>query len=109
MAANPLDPQIDVHTLYERVLHVANVFLHNCKHYQIKLLQLEDPTYEAVAGHIAVVGGLIQLLAPDTDPLMGQKAAEYCELMTKMGVAIKRGDQVALLTLVTELERKPGT
>jgi hypothetical protein len=54
------------------------------------------------------LSGIITVLADDFDPMMGQKAFEYCELMSGIGVAIERFREVRLLRLVAELERRPG-
>lgn len=93
--------------LYSMVLQTSNMFLHNCKHFAIGMLQDENPTYAEVAKVMRQLAGIIGALADDFDPMMGQKAHDYCELMTQMGVAIERSNRVALDALVAELERKP--
>lgn len=93
--------------LYSMVLQTSNMFLHNCRHFSIGMLREENPTYAEVAKIMKQLAGIISALADDFDPMMGQKAHEYCELMTHMGVAIEGDDRVRLVALVAELERKP--
>ncbi len=94
--------------LYDKVLQTANHFMYNCKHFSISVLQDEDPSYAEVADIMDKVAGIITLLADEFDPMMGQKAIDYCDLMKGMGAAIRRGDELQLARLVAELERKPG-
>ena len=96
------------HILYETVIRTSNSFLHNCKTFPMDMLKGEDPSYAQLAKMMRRVATIITLLADSFDPMMGQKAAEYCELMTKMGIAIDNSDQVDLDRLVVELQRKPG-
>jgi len=103
-----LETSENAQRLYNLVIQTSNQFLHNCKHFAIEVLRTETPTYAEVALLMRQVAGIIEVLADDFDPMMGQKAHEYCELMSQMGVAIDCGDRVALSTLVAELERKPG-
>jgi hypothetical protein len=74
----------------------------------MEILKGEDPSYAELAKMMRRIATIITLLADSFDPMMGQKAAEYCELMTKMGIAIENSDQKALNVLVCELERRPG-
>jgi hypothetical protein len=99
---------IEARQLYEQIVRVANHFLHSCKHFSIEMLQSENPTFEEVGQVISQTIGIIKLVSDDFDPMLGQQAQEYCELMVKMGVAIRKGDNVALANLVHELGRKPG-
>ena len=94
--------------LYGRVVQVSNRFLHQCKTFHITVLALEDPSFEEIAAHTTQLAEIIRALADDSDPLIAHKATEYCELMTKIGVAIRNGDEVKLSALVEELARKPG-
>lgn len=103
-----LEASENAQNLYYLVIQTSNYFLHNCKHFAIEVLQAERPTYAEVAVLLKQVSGIIEVLAGDFDPMMSQKACDYCELMSQMGVAIEVGDRVALTTLVAELERKPG-
>jgi hypothetical protein len=103
-----LETSGNAQSLYYLVIQTSNQFLHNCKHFAIEVLQTERPTYAEVALLMKQVSGIIEVLAADFDPMMGQKARDYCELMSLMGVAIEAGDQVRLTTLVTELDRRPG-
>jgi hypothetical protein len=96
-------------TLYEMVLQTSNMFLHNCKGFPMEILKAEDPSYTELAKIMRRIATIITLLADDFDPMMGQKAGEYCNLMTKMGIAIDNDDQIELDTLVIELGRKPGS
>lgn len=93
--------------LYDRVLQTANNFLHNCKHFSIEVLQQKNPTYKDVAKIMKAVSVIIVELGDDIDPMMGQKAGEYVDLMHRMGLAITNGDSGMLSTLVDELDRKP--
>ncbi|MES1933548.1 hypothetical protein T35B1_13116 [Salinisphaera shabanensis T35B1] len=93
--------------LYDRVLHTANRFLYSCKHYEIEALSEEDPTFERVAERMIVLAGIIELLADDFDPMMGQKALEYSAHMHKMGLAIKNKENDKLSELVKELDERP--
>jgi len=94
--------------LYDLIRHTANQFLHNCSTFPIEVLAKENPTYADIADAISKLVPLIALLASDFDPMIGQKAFEYCHLMKQMGVAITKHDQVELSKLVEELKRKPG-
>jgi hypothetical protein len=104
----PLEASENAQMLYFEVIRTSNYFLHNCKHFAIEVLQAERPTYAEVAAIMKQLSGIIEILAADFDPMMGQKSRDYCELMSLIGVAIEVGDRVALTTLVTELERRPG-
>jgi hypothetical protein len=95
--------------LYEVIIRESNRFLHNCKHFQITVLQDSNPTYAEVAELMGKVAGLLKVVADDFDPMMHQKAHEYCELMRLMGVAIRDSNEIELSRLVSELERRPGT
>jgi len=98
----------DAQGLYDLILQTSNEFLYNCKHYRIELLRRRKPTYKEVAAAMRELSEIVTMLADDFDPMMGQKAAEYCQLMSGIGVAIERFDEVRLLRLVAELERRPG-
>ncbi|MCC0088176.1 hypothetical protein ACEUAC_07830 [Aeromonas veronii] len=94
--------------LYDKVLQVANHFLHNAKTCKISILQLENPTYDAVASQMLRVAGMIELLCDELgDPLTGQKAVEYCKLMQEMAEAITANDPDRLQTAVGILDRRP--
>lgn len=107
MATQPIDTEITAQMLYDEVLTTANLFLHNCKTFSIEMLKMEDPSYAQVAKVMRKVVTMITFLADDFDPMMGQKAFEYCELMHKIGVAIECSDDVALKVHVAELDRRP--
>jgi hypothetical protein len=94
--------------LYEMVLQTSNIFLHNCKHFAIEILQGEDPSYAHIAQRATQVVGIIRVLSDDFDPTMGQKAHDHCELMVHMAVAIDNSDRIGLRNLVTEMERRSG-
>lgn len=108
-AAGDLDRRVSAERLYEVILRTSNHFLHNCRGFSVEILRLERPTYAEVAEIMRKVGRIVVALSDDFDPMMGQKAFEYCELMAKIGVAIDNNDQIGLERLVTELERRPGT
>lgn len=108
LASQPTDQFLTAQALYDRILRSSNYFLHNCKGFSVEILQMEDPTYAEIAELLRKLARVVIALADDFDPMMGQKAFEYCELMCSMGVAIKNNDQIALERAVTELERKPG-
>jgi hypothetical protein len=72
------------------------------------LLKAEDPSYSELAAIMRRIAIIITVLADSFDPMMGQKAVEYCNLMSRMGIAIDKGNQVELDGLVAELQRKPG-
>jgi hypothetical protein len=74
----------------------------------MELLQCYWPSYKEIAAAMRELSGIITVLADDFDPMMGQKAVEYCELMSGLAVAIERFDEVRLFRLVAELERRPG-
>lgn len=93
--------------LYDKILHVANQFLVNCKLFQIETLAEEDPTYEEVGNAMHDVGKIVYALAEDFDPHMAQKAIEFCHLMKQMGAAIRNQNQVELSGLVATLDRRP--
>jgi hypothetical protein len=98
----------DAQRLYDLILQASNELLYNCKHYRIELLRRHRPSYKEIAVAMKELSGIITVLADDFDPLMGQKAFEYCELMSGIGVAIERFEEVGLFRLVAELERRPG-
>lgn len=102
------DNRVNATILYDSVLRVSNQFLHNCRLFTIEILKLENPTYAEVAIIMKKVAAIIATLADDFDPMMGQKALEYCELMHRIGVAIEQDDQIALERYVEELDRRPG-
>jgi hypothetical protein len=108
LASQPLDREITAQMLYDEVLRTSNRFLYNCKGFSVEVLKLEDPSFAEVAEIMRKVARIIIALADDFDPMMGQKAFEYCELMHGIGVAIVNGDQVALERALGELERRPG-
>ena len=97
-----------IQVLYERVIHTSNRFLHQCRTFHITVLALENPTYEEIAQQMTQIAELIKVLADDSDPMIGQKAIEYCDLMTKIGIAITNQNSVELSNLVELLGRKPG-
>lgn len=99
---------VDARRLYDLILQASNRFLYNCKHFSIEILRYENPAYSEIAERMKRVCGIIKVLADDWDPMMGQKAEEYCELMSGMGVAIENGDRLALKKLIRELERRSG-
>lgn len=103
-----MEPQEHVRILYERVLHVSNRFLYQCKTFHITILALEDPSFTAIAHHTKQVADMIRVIADGSDPMIVGKADEYCDLMLKIAVAIEEQDEVQLNSLVNELERKPG-
>lgn len=102
------DQKITAQELYDAILRTANRFWHNGKHFTVEMLKAEDPSYTEVAEIMKKLSVIITVLADDFDPMMGQKAFEYCELMRRMGVAIQNEDQIELTKLVDELDRRPG-
>lgn len=108
MAANVVDNRARAQHLYEIVLRVSNHFLHNCKTFSIEVLQLDEPTYAELAQIMKKAAGIIELLVDEFDPMMGQKAHEYCELMRLIGVAIEQDDEIGLRRHLVELDRRPG-
>lgn len=107
-SAIELTPQQQVRILYERVLHVSNRVLYQCKTFHITILAVEDPSFTKIAHQMSQVSDMIKVLSDDTDPMVAGKAAEYCDLLGQIAVAIERLDPVALGALVNELERKSG-
>jgi hypothetical protein len=103
-----LERNREAQELYDLVLQTSNEFLYNCKRYRMELLRCRKPTYNEVAAAMRELSEIVTVLADDFDPMMGQKAVEYCQLMSGIGVAIERFDGVRLLRLVAELERRPG-
>lgn len=103
-----VENKADAHKLYELVIQTSNMFLHNCKHFSIEVLQGEDPSYEQIAQRATQLVGIITALADDFDPMMGQKAHDHCELMGRMAVAIRKCDRIGLAGFVTEMERRSG-
>jgi hypothetical protein len=94
--------------LYNEIIRTSNRFLHNCKFFPLDILRGEEPSYAELARGMKFLAVIINTLAVDFDPMWGQQASEYCELMARIGVAITQDDKVALATCVGELERKPG-
>jgi hypothetical protein len=108
LAANPTDQKTRAQQLYDGILRTANRFLYEAKGFSVEVLKWEDPSFAEVAAVSIRIAEIITLIADDFDPMMGQKATEYCELMRKIGVAIEEDDQVALDRALVELERRPG-
>lgn len=94
--------------LYATIIRTSNRFLHNCKHFNVEILANENPSYDEIAKVMNSVSKIVIALYDDFDPMMCQKATEYCGLMSRMGLAITNKDQKLLSELVSELERKPG-
>lgn len=82
--------------LYDQVLRTSNMFLHNCKYFSVEILQLDQPAYTEIAEMMQAIPRIIFDLADDFDPMLAQKASEYCALMRNIGIAIADGDQLAL-------------
>lgn len=93
--------------LYHLILQTANQFLYNCLHFSIDVLRDETPTYAEVAELMEPLSKIIRALADDFDPMMGQKALEYCALMKEIGIAIANSDEDSLSKHVELLNRKP--
>ena len=98
----------DALELYHLVLKVSNKFLRNANMFEIRELQDHNPTYAELAKIIRGVARLIIELADSEDPMLGQKASEYANLMTDMAQAIGDDDNKRLKECVTELNQKPG-
>jgi hypothetical protein len=110
MSERTLEKKVDeeaARKLYMEILKTANYFLHNAKHFSVEILAEENPTYEGVAELTDYAAKLVYSLADDFDPMMGQKAFEYCLIMKKMGIAIKNKNQDELSRLADELYRRP--
>lgn len=95
--------------LYNEILRTANYFLHNSTHFSVELLARENPSYQEVAAVMSQVRGILNSLVTDFDPMMCEKAFNYCNLMTQMGVAISNKNQLELSKLATQLGELPGT
>lgn len=93
--------------LFDAVLQTANQFLHNCQHFSISILAESNPTYAEIAELMGKLSKIILALADDFDPMLCQKAFDYCLLMKNIGEAIKNLDEDALSKHVVELQRKP--
>lgn len=93
--------------LYAAILETAGHFLHNAKHFSIDVLQDEDPSYGDVADIASQIADFVYILADDFDPMMHQKAQDYCFLMKGMAKAIKDGDGEELDRLTEILEKRP--
>ena len=98
----------DALDLYHRVVRVANQFLRNAKMFELAELQDHNPTYEELAKIMVVLSSLISDLADDDDPMLGQKAKDYANIMTEMAQAIADKNEDRLSECVIELDRKPG-
>lgn len=105
--ADTIDTRTRAQHLYDGILRTANRFLYEAKGFSVEVLKWEDPSFAEVAEISTRVAEIITLIADDFDPMMGQKATEYCELLRKIGVAIEEDDQVALDQALVELERRP--
>lgn len=93
--------------LYEKILETANQFLTAANRFTINVLQGFDPSFEQLAKIMHDAGKLVYELVDDVDPHLAAKALDYCECMTRMAIAIRRGDTISLEQVVTELEKKP--
>lgn len=94
--------------LYDNILQWANRFLYSCSHIRIEKLQTANPTFAEIAEQLENMSKIIIVLCDSSDPMMGQKAAEYCLLMRQMAVAITNNDEQELSELVDEMKLKPG-
>jgi hypothetical protein len=104
-----LENGIEAQRLYEQIVRGANYFLHNCSTFSVESLANHDPSYEEIARLLDSLVKVVSVLSSDFDPMMGQKALEYCLLMKKMSTAIVQRNQPELTRLVAEMKRKPGT
>jgi hypothetical protein len=98
----------EVLELYERIIRTSNHFLYNCTNFSISVLQRRRPTYSELAEIMRDVAAVIVALGLNSDPMIGDKASDYCDLMSKMSRAIDEGDRMALERFTVELQRKPG-
>lgn len=96
----------DAKQLYAAILQTAMLFLHSSKHFSVDVLAEENPTYEAVADLMTKLGKMIWAIADDFDPLLSQKAFDYCNLMKEMGIAISKKDQLELSRLTAILDKR---
>ncbi len=94
--------------LYDQIIAMSNRFLHHCSTFSIGVLALKNPSYDEIAKQFAKVAEIVELISADFDPMMGQKAMEYCQLMAAMGNAIANHDVETLSKLTDEMARKPG-
>lgn len=97
---------INPQELYFKILEHAGAFLHNSKRFSVDVLAEDDPSYETIAELMQNLATIITVLAEDFDPMMGEKAIDYCSIMKKMGIAIKNKDQNVLSKLVCELDKR---
>jgi len=97
---------------YEKVLQTTNNILHNCKTFDISVLQLKDPSYEQIAKQLEEVATILWTICNDfpDDPEgyhMAAKAKEYTQDVRSIAEAIRRDDQTELDRLVSKLDRRP--
>lgn len=100
MSVNAID-------LYNKILETANLFLHQSKRFSVDILAEENPSYEALAEMMERLSRILFILADDFDPLICQKAVDYCGFMKQMGLAIKNHNQEELSKLADALEKRP--
>ena len=94
--------------LYELILQTANRFLRNAKMFEMHVLRDHNPTYEELARIMHSITVTITDLVDDKDPMLGQKAKDYTDIMKNMGQAITQNDDNRLKELIGILEKKPG-
>lgn len=100
-----------VEQMYARVLQTVNRILHNARHYKIEVLQLENPSYAEIAGHLKQMCQLMEVLANDLPEMAGanhvytvSKAHEYTEYVIKIAEAITKDDAESLNKICEELD-----
>ena len=98
--------------IYEKVLQTTNNILHNCKTFDISILQLKDPSYEEIAKQLEEAAFILFTISDDFPDdaegfHMATKAAEYTQDVRDIAKAIRNDDEDELNKLVSKLDRRP--
>ena len=98
-----------ISTLYNRIVQMANRFLHWGRNVPIEFLQDENPSLRQLAELADETRKHIHPLLDALDPHQASQAYEYCLLMIQIGEAVDDDDSSRLSALCDQLARKTGT
>lgn len=100
-----------VDKVYQELLGTTNRILHNCKSFEISVLQLEDPSYEQIADQLGEASDILWSISDhfpdDPDGMhLAFKASDYAQIVKNIAKAIRSADKDELKKLVSELDRR---
>jgi len=101
-----------VNRIYSEILQVANRVCRNCKHFNIEILQIENPSYSEIAKQMWEVSAIISSISSnfpdDAEAFRVEcKAKEYAQNISDIGKSIENGDEEALKLFVSALDKRP--